>query len=146
MMVKKYTTADIVEIKDAAHLTGVDQVWCRIKFKGCTNFHEFHAHPLAQNDFAKEMYVKFRAGEFGTLRHGLGDYRTQPADQEQVEENVKSKRNQLLLETDWTDTPAAQSRLSSAQQTAFAAYRQALRDLPSQEGFPWDPIWPSKPN
>lgn len=145
-MVKKYTTADIVEIKDIAHLTGVDQVWCRIKFKGCTDFHEFHAHPLAKNDFAKEMYTRFRAGEFGAIRHGMGDYRTQPAEQEQVEENVKAKRNQLLLETDWTDTPAAQSRLTPAQQTAFAEYRQALRDLTSQEGFPWGPSWPTKPN
>lgn len=28
---------------------------------------------------------------------------------------------------------------------AWAAYRQALRDLPRQEGFPWQVTWPKEP-
>jgi hypothetical protein len=29
--------------------------------------------------------------------------------------------------------------------TAMAEYRQALRDITSQEGFPYDVTWPTKP-
>jgi len=48
-------------------------------------------------------------------------------------------RNGLLKETDtWGlgDYPATQSQLD---------YRQALRDIPAQEGFPANITWPTKP-
>lgn len=35
--------------------------------------------------------------------------------------------------------------LGSALSGAKAAYRQALRDLPRQEGFPYDVTWPERP-
>jgi hypothetical protein len=56
-----------------------------------------------------------------------------------------NKRNQLLLESDFSDLPVTQARLSDSERTAWAEYRQALRDLTDQEGFPWDPTWPVKP-
>jgi hypothetical protein len=28
---------------------------------------------------------------------------------------------------------------------AWATYRQALRDVPSQAGFPWEVQWPTQP-
>jgi hypothetical protein len=54
-------------------------------------------------------------------------------------ESIRNKRNALLAETDWwglADTPM------TAEQ---AAYRQALRDIPSQEGFPNSVVFPTKP-
>ena len=35
--------------------------------------------------------------------------------------------------------------LTSEKQTAWAAYRQALLDVPQQAGFPHDITWPNKP-
>ena len=52
---------------------------------------------------------------------------------------VRQARNEFLAETDlWglSDYPA------TAEQTA---YRQALRDITSQAGFPTDITWPTKP-
>lgn len=53
---------------------------------------------------------------------------------------VRSTRNGLLTECDWT-----QLADSSADSEAWATYRQALRDIPEQVGFPWEVTWPTKP-
>jgi hypothetical protein len=49
-------------------------------------------------------------------------------------------RNTLLSDCDWTQLPDA-----SVNTQAWATYRQALRDVTSQAGFPWDIQWPEKP-
>ena len=53
---------------------------------------------------------------------------------------VRGKRNIILSESDWTQVAD-----SPVDKQAWAVYRQALRDLPSQTGFPWDVEWPTKP-
>ena len=50
---------------------------------------------------------------------------------------ARNKRNQLLAETDWT----ASSDVTMSD--AMTAYRQALRDVPAQEGFPTTINWPT---
>ena len=55
-------------------------------------------------------------------------------------EGVRRSRNQMLTETDWT-----QLEDSPVDKAAWATYRQALRDVPTQEGFPWNVQWPEKP-
>lgn len=57
--------------------------------------------------------------------------------------SVRSTRNKLISESDWTqldDTP-----ISNSKKLEWAAYRQSLRDVPDQTGFPWDIAWPKKP-
>lgn len=61
---------------------------------------------------------------------------------EQKTELVRNKRNQLIAESDWTQLPDAPDWID---QTAWSAYRKALRGIPEQEGFPTDVIWPEKP-
>ena len=52
---------------------------------------------------------------------------------------ARSERNRLLSETDHYG-------LSDVTMSdAMTAYRQALRDVPQQEGFPQEVIWPEKP-
>ena len=52
---------------------------------------------------------------------------------------VRFKRDGLLVETDWIG-------LSDVTMSSdWATYRQALRDVPSQSGFPHDITWPEKP-
>lgn len=144
-MSRTFTINDIDEIKDAGYIVGVEAIWCRIRFKGCTNFVDFYTAPDAKQPLGRELYTKFKAGEYGEVTHGLGGYRTLPKEQHEVEEVVIAKRNQLLFESDWVDLPSSQGRLNDSQKTAWASYRQALRDLTTQPTFPWDPVWPSKP-
>jgi hypothetical protein len=144
-MIKQFTVNDIQEIRDACTVPGTDQVWCRILFKGCVNAHEFCAQARSESEFSQELYKKLIANDYGSIAVGTDSYRTQPAEQSVVEEKVIAKRNQLLLESDFSDLPATQARFTDEQKAAWSTYRQALRDLPASSRFPWDPLWPTKP-
>lgn len=53
---------------------------------------------------------------------------------------VRVERNTKLAATDWThavDTP-------QATKNKYAPYRQALRDVPAQAGFPNTVVWPTQ--
>lgn len=54
---------------------------------------------------------------------------------------VRAERNRRLTETDWTQVADA-----PVDQQAWAGYRQALRDITAQAGFPFDIEWPVAPN
>jgi hypothetical protein len=54
--------------------------------------------------------------------------------------SVRADRNQRLSDSDWTQVADA-----PVDKAAWAAYRQALRDVPSQNGFPWSVEWPTQP-
>jgi len=54
--------------------------------------------------------------------------------------SVRASRTQLLKDCDWT-----QIADSTADKTAWATYRQALRDITAQSGFPWTITWPDAP-
>lgn len=60
-----------------------------------------------------------------------------------AKDNVLRKRQQLLATTDWTDTVSASTRLENY--NAWQFYRQQLRDITTQEGYPFSVIWPSQP-
>ena len=55
--------------------------------------------------------------------------------------NMRDQRGTKLSETDWTQGKDIPDNISSA----WATYRQALRDVPAQAGFPWDVQWPTQP-
>ena len=52
-------------------------------------------------------------------------------------------RTSLLVASDWTQT--VDSPLDEVNKTAWADYRQRLRDLPDGEGGMSDPLWPPPP-
>lgn len=58
---------------------------------------------------------------------------------------IREKRNELLDETDKEMAIDRIEREPEEIVTAWKAYRQALRDIPEQEGFPFDVEWPVKP-
>lgn len=53
---------------------------------------------------------------------------------------VRSERDQKLTASDWTQVADA-----PVDQAAWATYRQELRDIPQQSGFPFDVSWPVAP-
>jgi hypothetical protein len=55
-------------------------------------------------------------------------------------EAIRLQRDRLLAESDWTQL--ADAPLTDEEKTAWAAKRQALRDVPQQGGFPWAVAWP----
>lgn len=59
---------------------------------------------------------------------------------EQQSSVVRAERNHRLAACDWTQLPDA-----PVDATAWAAYRQELRDVTGQARFPWAVIWPVAP-
>ena len=53
---------------------------------------------------------------------------------------IRTNRNELLSASDWTQVADA-----PVDQVVWAEYRQALRDIPQQSGFPSDVTWPETP-
>ena len=54
-------------------------------------------------------------------------------------DGLRAERDSLIASTDWW---ALSDRTMTAEQTA---YRQALRDITGQDGFPTNITWPTKP-
>jgi hypothetical protein len=57
--------------------------------------------------------------------------------------DVRADRNKKLDDSDWTQI--GDSPLSDADKTAWQTYRQDLRDIPNQAGFPTTVTWPAEP-
>ena len=53
---------------------------------------------------------------------------------------VRAERNDKLTASDWTQVADA-----PVDKAAWATYRQALRDISTQSGFPWEVTWPDAP-
>lgn len=53
----------------------------------------------------------------------------------------REQRNMLLAETDWTQAADVPQSIKDK----WVPYRQALRDVPQQAGFPETVVWPVKP-
>lgn len=58
-------------------------------------------------------------------------------------DEARTKRDKLLAATDWTQVLDAP--IDEETKTAYRVYRQALRDVPQQEGFPVSIVWPELP-
>lgn len=64
-------------------------------------------------------------------------------EQEQIDRawiTLRRKRDVILARYDWTQAPDA-----PVDHAAWAAYRQALRDLPANTEDPRNPTWPTPP-
>ena len=54
---------------------------------------------------------------------------------------VRMERDDLLINTDWTQLPD----VPESTKEKWGAYRQALRDISKQAGFPHEVTWPVSP-
>jgi|688.fasta_scaffold1790439_2 hypothetical protein len=64
---------------------------------------------------------------------------------QQLTTEMRNYRNELLMRCDWIELPSAAARLSAEKITSWLAYREALRDITTQAGFPSEIQWPTQP-
>jgi hypothetical protein len=57
--------------------------------------------------------------------------------------SVRQSRDDKLKETDWVVIKNLEANANIP--GVWEVYRQALRDIPTQEGFPWAIVWPTQP-
>ena len=65
-----------------------------------------------------------------------------PTQREAKEE--RKYRNGLLTDSDWTQL--ADAPITKAKIKEWATYRQALRDITKQPGFPFTVVYPTEPS
>ena len=107
--------------------------------------------PVEREDGTHYIYDKYSAD--APDRPALGQYISgnldawieayEEAEIEEVAAAARRARDALLAETDWTQAPDAP--FTEEEYQAWRLYRQALRDMPQQEGFPYAVAWPDKP-
>lgn len=60
---------------------------------------------------------------------------------DELAKEIRSKRDDLLNKSDWTQM--SDTALSEEEQEKYRTYRQALRDITKQEGFPYEVEFPT---
>lgn len=56
---------------------------------------------------------------------------------------IRAERDQKLEKCDWVIIKNYENKVDV--QESWLNYRQQLRDVPTQTGFPWNVIWPTQP-
>ena len=90
----------------------------------------YHATPNGNVPFTPEEEAEWDAME--------AEYAAGADDRAAAE--IRTERDVKLTESDWTQVVDA-----PVDQAAWATYRQSLRDIPDQAGFPNEVNWPDKP-
>lgn len=101
---------------------------------------------VADPEFAAEQGWVLLEDGFGIgCQYIDGVFLPPPRDIEAEWEQVRTKRNQLLTESDVYVLPDRWAAMTLEQQQAWTDYRQALRDIPQTFSDPSDVVWPTKP-
>ena len=102
---------------------------------------------VATPEYAAAMgWVECPEGiDIGWSFDGVGDPVAPPVNLEALASSARAQRNGLLADSDLQVLPDRWAAMTTEQQAAWATYRQALRDLPQQAGFPVTIVWPVKP-
>jgi len=97
-----------------------------------------------ENEYVKDLWPVKQAD--GTWKE---EWVQKPTTEEQKQFATAQKAKLILDErayrlscSDWTQMPD----VVLANKSDWATYRQALRDIPAQAGYPWTVAWPTHPN
>lgn len=104
---------------------------------------EFYIHGFADDltqyiDNGQVVNMPAKPNEFAEFDYEIKAW----VDNYQLANDIaKQKRQGLLIESDWTQLPD----VSISTKQSWAVYRQSLRDITSQSGYPFNVVWPTKP-
>lgn len=88
-------------------------------------------------------HVQFSICGTATVEDWTGPVPIPPAATEAKAVEVREERNKRLSATDWRVIKHLE--LNENIPGVWEVYRQALRDVPEQPGFPWEVTWPNEP-
>jgi hypothetical protein len=97
----------------------------------------FTASPHDCEEHCRAIFAAAVAGEYGAI----ADFVPRVPTQKEKSAAIRAERDALLFSTDWTQLPD----VPEAIREAYGVYRQALRGVPQQQGFPDEINWPVKP-
>jgi spermidine/putrescine-binding protein len=87
-----------------------------------------------------------KPSEYSIFDYTLKEWVDPRTDQQKYDDAVNvaiPQRNELLYASDWTQIP--NNPLTAEKQQEWAVYRQELRDITIQAGYPFNIVWPVQP-
>jgi hypothetical protein len=107
------------------------------------SFNVYSVNELSRPTFDPETHY-LKTSEFYQVNgQWQVHYYPEPLPEQQVAETMRSKRDGLLAASDWVVAVAYEQQVLVSE--PWSTYRQALRDITAQEGFPYEVVWPTKP-
>jgi hypothetical protein len=103
----------------------------QVRLEGSDTFIPYCAM-MCEEAVPKALFEQAVAGGFGAIA---------PVSSARYADKARGQRDSLLKNSDWTQLPD----VPQATKDAWAGYRQALRDVPAQSGFPFNIVWPMAP-
>jgi hypothetical protein len=93
----------------------------------------FTATPTDPEEYGRILYEEILAA--GNIAPQV------PISEEKLAAEARAERDRLLALSDWSQLPDVPQETKDL----WAPYRQALRDIPQQPGFPTNIEWPQPP-
>jgi hypothetical protein len=111
-------------------------ITCNVTLAETGEVISFTASPDDAEEYGRVLYEQLNTTDLASVAPFTDEARaTQDA------YLARLKRNTLLSNTDWTQT----NDVPEATKTAWTTYRQELRDISLQAGFPSTITWPTAP-
>ena len=104
-------------------------IFLMVKFEKFENELFFAANPMDSEAHGRDLFQRSLNGEFGKIE----EFSAVKPTLEEVVTEVRNERDKMLVSTDWTQA----NDIPQATKDKWATYRQALRDVPQQQEFPW---------
>ena len=91
------------------------------------------------------LRVKPRQNLANSIKSGFAIWleAAKAAERDTAAKAIRKRRNALIAETDYLMT--SDYPISESEREAVSEYRQKLRDIPEQRGFPFEVVFPEKP-
>ncbi len=96
-------------------------------------------------DFMPNLVDGEKGGTIGD-RYENGVFVKPEIDLDLLAKVARQQRDQLLRDTVDTLNPVRWELITDEQKNAWRAYRKSLLDVPQQDGFPMDVVWPAAPS
>jgi Phage tail assembly chaperone protein len=111
------------------------KIACDVQFESVDGWHSYLAVPNDTAEQGASLYAALMAGQYGPV----ASYSPPSADV--LASSVRAERARRLAATDWSQL----TDQSDATKLKYRTYRQALRDVTLQKGFPQQVDWPTAP-
>lgn len=85
-----------------------------------------------------KFYTRYVLGPIFSDPKAEAEYKAKKDEEKAA--SVRAERNRRIAALDWTQGKDIPESISAP----AAVIRQALRDVPAQDGFPWNVVWPTE--
>ncbi|MBB2918344.1 tail fiber assembly protein [Cupriavidus alkaliphilus] len=115
-------------------------IFCRVKFDGMSDYVPFGAAAHDCTEHGRRIHAELMDGKYGPIASYAEHLASR---QDEYDGLARAQRDTFLRESDWVMLRSIET--GRPVPAEWLAYRQALRDAPTQPGWPMSVVWPVSP-